>query len=212
MATLAIMSDGRMGRVARNHSSARFPGFLGGKSELVAPRLLGCEIDCQINGINSRVRIVETEAYHQSDAASHSYRGETPRTKAMFGPSGHAYVYFMYGMHYCLNIVTGQTGEGAGVLIRAVEPIDGIDGLLTNRPVKRQIELTNGPAKLCQALGIKAEINGHDMRRAPLRLIDRPALDMTDMVVSTRIGISRDIDRPWRFYIKSSSYVSKPWI
>lgn len=191
--------------------SQNFPDFLSDQSEVVAPRLLGCELICSINGLSSRLRIVETEAYHQSDAASHSFRGQTPRTKAMFGPSGHAYVYFTYGMHYCFNIVTGQVGEGAGVLIRAGEPLDGVENIQFNRSVKRQVDLTNGPAKLCQALGITRDFNGHSLRDSPLQLVERPVLKPSQIITTTRVGISRDIDRPWRFYIKDNPYVSRPW-
>lgn len=189
-----------------------FPDFLEGDAEHVAPRLLGCELVSSINGLTSRVRIVEVEGYHQRDAASHSFRGMTPRTKTMFGPSGYAYVYFTYGMHYCVNVVTGVPGVGQGVLIRAAEPVEGIENLQANRQVKRRVDLTNGPAKLTKALGINRDYNGHDLRKSPLRLVMQSALDPDQIITTTRVGISRDIDRPWRFYIKDNPYVSKPWV
>src|SRR5579884_3364094 len=135
--------------------------FLSQSAVEVAPRLLGCQLVRQIDGQRLVGRIVETEAYDQSDAASHSYKGRTPRTEVMFGPSGHLYVYFTYGMHYCCNIVVGDEGYGAAVLIRAVEPLKGII-FIEDRRGKSGIEATNGPAKVCQALGIDRSLNGHD--------------------------------------------------
>lgn len=188
--------------------SDELTAVLAGPAEDVAPRLLGCELVRDLNGQELRVRIVETEAYHESDAASHSYRGETPRTKVMFGPPGHMYVYFTYGMHYCCNIVCGRAGEGTGVLLRAAEPLSGQDDMAVRRG-RGGIELTNGPAKLCQALGIDLTWNGHDLRQAPLRLEIRQAWPQTEVVQTTRIGISTAKDVPWRFYVKGNPYVSK---
>jgi DNA-3-methyladenine glycosylase len=172
----------------------------------VARRLLGSILEREINGKVIRVKIVETEAYDQNDAASHSYKGRTPRTDIMFGPAGHLYVYFTYGMHYCCNIVTGAVGEGSAVLIRAVEPLEGTEFMQENRPVSG-IELTNGPAKLCQALAIDKQLNGHNLSSAPLVLHIQPPTN-EHIVQTTRIGISKDKDRLWRFYIKDNPYVS----
>jgi DNA-3-methyladenine glycosylase len=183
--------------------------FLDGPSADVAPRLLGCEFGRDIDGHAVRVRIVETEAYDQTDAASHSYSGRTPRTDVMFGPSGHLYVYFTYGMHYCMNVVCGPEGVGSAVLIRAVEPLSGEDILRQNRKGKNDIDLTNGPAKLCQALGIDRSWNGHDLQKSPLRLIVNPPVDPTGIVQTTRIGITQAKDMPWRFYLRDNPYVSK---
>jgi DNA-3-methyladenine glycosylase len=184
--------------------------FLNGTAEEVAPRLLGCLLVRELNGRTLSGKIVETEAYDQIDAASHSYKGQTPRTEVMFGPSGHAYVYFTYGMHYCMNIVTGATGYGSAVLIRAIEPLEGEDMMSENRGDKQGIEITNGPAKLCQALAIDKAWNGHDLHEAPLQLILKPAVPSELIVRTTRIGISQAQDTPWRFYIKDSPYVSRP--
>lgn len=173
-------------------------------------RLLGCILEREIDGNTVRVRIVETEAYDQTDAASHSYKGRTQRTDVMFGPSGHLYVYFTYGMHYCCNIVVGEEGYGAAVLIRAVEPLENSESLLEKRRAgKTGIELTNGPAKLCQALGVDKRMNGHDLRQAPLRLLLQPELSKKDITISSRIGISQAKDIPWRFYIAGNRYVSR---
>ncbi len=183
--------------------------FLEGDVVAAAERLLGCWIVRTINGQKLIGKIVETEAYHQTDAASHSYKGRTPRTDIMFGPAGFAYVYFTYGMHYCMNIVTGPEGEGSAVLIRALEPVAGEVVMSQNRPGFSGVQLTNGPAKLCQALAIDRCFNGHDLHAGQLRLEIHPALPPTDIVRTTRIGITRDTHRTWRFYIKDSPAISR---
>lgn len=182
--------------------------FLNDSVETVARRLLGCELEREIDGRTIRVRIVETEAYDQTDAASHSYKGKTPRTDIMFGPAGHLYVYFTYGMHYCCNVVVGEAGYGAAVLIRAAEPVVGEDVLVTRRGNKRGVDLLNGPAKLCQALAINKTMNGHNLVESPLRLRVQPEVKK-EVVTTTRVGISQAKDVPWRFYIKNSPYVSR---
>ncbi len=174
-----------------------------------ARRLLGCVLEREIDEQTVRVRIVETEAYDQTDAASHSYNGRTPRTDVMFGLPGRLYVYFTYGMHYCCNIVVGEEGYGAAVLVRAVEPLSGVAELEKRRGRKRGVELTNGPAKLCQALGIDKTMNGHDLTQAPFKLIFQPAVPAKDIVTTPRIGISQAKDVLWRFYIADNPYVSR---
>lgn len=156
-----------------------------------------------------RTKIVETEAYDQTDIASHSYKGRTERSDVMFGPSGHLYVYFTYGMHYCCNVVVGEVGYGAAALIRAVEPMDGVD-VIEKRRRKSGVGATNGPAKLCQALGIDRALNGHNLQQGKLRLIVQPPLPNSAITQTTRIGISQGKDAPWRFYISGNPYVSKP--
>lgn len=182
--------------------------FLNERSYIAAKRLLGCIFERQIDGKIVRVKIVETEAYDETDAASHSYKGRTPRTDIMFGPAGHLYVYFTYGMHYCCNIVTGGEGAGAAVLIRAVEPISG-ESVMTEYRHQTGVSLTNGPAKLCQALDIDKRLNGHDLHTVPLRLVVEPALAEDKIETTSRIGISQATDVPWRFYIKDNPYVSR---
>ena len=186
-----------------------FPDFLDESSLQVAKKLLGCIIEREINGQSVSGRIVETEAYDQSDAASHSYRGETARSAVMFGESGHAYIYFTYGMHYCFNVSTGPIGHGAGVLIRALEPISGLEVMSANRIGKVDHDLTNGPAKLCQALGIDKMLGGHDLRKRPFRLRAGELAGAESIIQTTRIGISQAVDEPWRFYIEGNPYVSK---
>jgi DNA-3-methyladenine glycosylase len=185
-------------------------GFLDGLAWEAAPRLLGCELVRELDGQLLRVRIVEVEAYDQTDAASHSYKGRTQRTDVMFGPAGHMYVYFTYGMHYCCNVVTGPAGHGSGMLIRAAEPLEGEVHMAANRGGIGGHNVTNGPAKLCQALAIDKTLNGHDLRQSPVRLIVRPPLPQIDVMQTTRIGITQAKDVPWRFYIKGNPYVSKP--
>lgn len=182
---------------------------LSGPAAEMARRLLGCTLIREIGGQKLSCRIVETEAYDQRDVASHSYRGETPRTAVMFGPAGHLYVYFTYGMHYCCNIVTGPAGEGSAVLIRAVEPLSGQTVMSTNRGGLLGQAMTNGPAKLCQALKIDRALNGHDLDQTPLRLELAPLLSPEGIVQTTRIGISRAQEVLWRFYIRDNPYVSR---
>lgn len=174
-----------------------------------ARRLLGCELVRDIDGATVRVEIVETEAYDQTDPASHAYGGMRPRAATMFGPAGHLYVYFTYGMHHCCNVVCGPEGYGAGALIRAVRPIADVEVLSERRGGMSGVQLTNGPAKLCQALGVDRALNGHDLRTGAMRLQARAALADSDVAVSPRIGISRAVDVPWRFYVARDPYVSK---
>jgi DNA-3-methyladenine glycosylase len=184
--------------------------FLEKPASEAAPQLLGCMLERTIEGRVLRGRIVETEAYDQTDVASHSYRGKTPRTEVMFGQAGHLYVYFTYGMHYCCNIVTGHKGHGAAVLIRAVEPLEGESAMAKLRGGRSGHDLTNGPAKFCQAFAIDRRLNGHDLQRAPLKLLlpqDRPT---SQIIQTTRIGISQGKDVPWRYYLRNNPYVSKP--
>lgn len=183
--------------------------FLNGDVNSVAKQLLGCELERTINGKPFRVRIVETESYDQDDSASHAFGGQTKRNSVMFGSSGHLYVYFTYGMHYCCNIVTGPDGYGSGVLIRAVEPIGDESTLVNNRKGIDGVNVSNGPAKLCQALDIDMQMSGHNLKFQPLKLIQRLPLPESEIITTTRIGISKAKDSLRRFYIKNNSYVSK---
>lgn len=185
-----------------------YPDFLENDATTVARRLLGCELLREIDGEAVRVRIVETESYDQTDAASHSFKGKTPRTEIMFGPSGYLYVYFTYGMHYCCNVVTGAAGEGSAVLIRAVEPIEG-GSVLQKRRGKGGQEVSNGPAKLCQALDIDRSLNGHDLRTMPLQLRTGREYSDDEVTQTTRVGISTAKDELRRFYVTNNPYVSR---
>jgi DNA-3-methyladenine glycosylase len=182
--------------------------FLQKPASVVAPSLLGCILEREIEGNIIRVRIVETEAYDESDAASHSYNGRTVRNEIMFGKPGHVYVYFTYGMHYCCNIVTDAEGAGSAVLIRAVEPVEGEEHMQALRHAEG-VRLSNGPAKLCQALAIDKTLNGHDISALPLRLILQPSLSDDEIIHTQRIGITKSTALLWRFHIKNNEYVSK---
>jgi DNA-3-methyladenine glycosylase len=184
-----------------------FPTFLDDDATMVAPKLLGCYLVRDFGSHQAKVMIVETESYDQSDAASHSFNGQTPRTDVMFGESGHLYVYFTYGMHYCGNIVTGKVGEGSGVLIRGVMPLEGTAYLESRRGVTGY-DATNGPAKWCQALSVDKELNGHNLRYAPLRLTYGEIIPHDQIVTTPRIGISKARDAMRRFYINGNPYVS----
>ncbi len=175
-----------------------------------AAGLLGCLLVRDWpDGTRSAVRIVETEAYDQNDPASHTYHGRSERNRAMFGPAGHAYVYFTYGMHYCVNVTAGADGFGCGVLIRAGEPVEGIEHMRALRGGRTGVELTNGPAKLCQALAIDTSLYGHDLNNPPLRLV-RASLHEGERIARTpRIGISKATDRDRRLIIMGNPFVSK---
>lgn len=173
-----------------------------------ARRLLGCVFERRIGNKIVHARIVETEAYDGSDPASHSYKGKTTRNAAMFGPAGHLYVYFIYGLHYSCNVIVGKDGDAAGALIRAVEPLDNFELIEKNRRLSG-VTATNGPGKLCQALGIDKTLDGHDLRDQPLRLLATPNLEDSLVSVSTRVGISKAKETNWRFFITGNRYVSK---
>jgi DNA-3-methyladenine glycosylase len=183
---------------------------LSGAAWEVAPRLLGCLLVRELDGRRLVARIVETEAYSQTDAASHSYHGRTPRTDVMFGPPGYLYVYFTYGMHYCMNVACGPEGEGAAVLIRALEPLEGKVVMDAKRGGRTGVDVTSGPAKACQALGIDRTLNGHNLGEAPLELQLQPPLATSRIMQTKRVGIRRAVDRLWRFYIAGNPYVSRP--
>ncbi len=159
-------------------------------------------------------RIVETEAYLTGDPACHAYRRQTPRNAVMFGPAGHAYVYQIYGLHYCVNIVTAAAGVGEAVLIRALEPVEGIDVMRIRRGVDKLTDLCKGPGRLVQALGITKAMNGISMVTGPLSVVPATAYPATDqpfeVVTTTRIGITQGADLPYRFYISGNRFVSFP--
>jgi DNA-3-methyladenine glycosylase len=167
----------------------------------VAQNLLGHRLyTVAPDGTKVGGEIIETEAYNQDDAASHSYRGKTPRTEVMFGPAGHMYVYFTYGMHWCMNIVTGEEERGEAVLIRAIQPDEGIEIMRKRRNNRPNDELTNGPAKVCQALDVTGKDNGVKLNEG--RFILLPPTEKLDYIATERIGITKDTHRLWRFVAK----------
>ena len=175
-----------------------------------APLLLGCTLSRQTPQGTIKVKIVETEAYHQDDSASHSFRGITPRTEPMFEAGGRLYVYFTYGMHYCLNIVTGPAGRGEAVLIRAAEPVEGIEAMQANRGISDIRNLTNGPGKLAQALGIfDTSLSGKILNKSSILLEAGEPTGRIEVTAGPRIGITKAIDQPWRFYVKDNPFVSR---
>jgi len=151
--------------------------------------------------------IVETEAYTQEDPASHTYGGKKLANAAMFEPAGTIYVYFTYGMHYCVNIVTGPEGHGEAVLIRALDPVEGVDLMKRRRGVDDLNRLTSGPANLVKALGITKLHSGTNLMTGTLKL--EPGFKPKEVIQTTRIGISKAINQPWRFYISQNAYVSR---
>ncbi len=174
-----------------------------------AAYLLGCVIKRILpTGEILTARIIETESYHQDDPASHTFSGPSARNIAMFGPAGHAYIYFTYGMHWCFNVTAASEGSGAGILIRAAEPLDGIDHMRQNRHLNDVSQLTNGPAKLAQALSIDKTLYGHDLQKPPLQIFEPIKRDF-EIVKTTRIGISKAVDKIARFYIQDNPFVSK---
>ena len=213
-----------------------FPDFLENPSDVAAPLLLGCTLTriITLNGEKHKLvaRIVETEAYDQDDPASHAFGGPSERNAAMFGPAGHLYVYVSYGMHHCCNVVCGPEGFGSGCLVRAVEPLEGVEVMrelreagragkaLTGRAGKEQPQrsrkhplklrdLTNGPGKVCAALGIDKALYEHDLTVEPLVLDFAPLLPGEMIGSSPRVGISKNVDAPRRFFIEGNAFVSR---
>jgi DNA-3-methyladenine glycosylase len=157
-------------------------------------------------------RIVEVESYHQEEPACHAYIGPRPRTEVLFGPPGYAYVYRSYGIHALLNAVAEVEGVGAAVLIRAIEPLEGIELMRARRRVARDEELTNGPGKLTEALDIGLDMNGVSLADGPIRIEPLRAGDRApETVTGERIGITKAVELPWRFCDATSRYVSRPW-
>lgn len=195
-------------------SIKRFPNsfFLRPTLE-VAKALLGATLVTEHNGKKTGGVIVEVEAYGcgENDEACHAHRGKTKRTEVMFEDGGVGYVYFIYGVHYCVNVVTEKKGVGAAVLIRALEPTIGIDIMERRRKLKEKKNLTNGPGKLCGALGITRAHNGSCLRSSD-KMYLIPAGEPVDeklIIASKRIGISKAKDKLWRFCIKGNPFVSK---
>ncbi len=171
---------------------------------LVAQELLGKILVREIDGQILSGIITETEAYTSNDPACHAFNGKTERTKAMFGPVGHCYIYFIYGNHFCMNVVSRKENDiCGGVLIRAIKPLKGIEIMQKNRKTKDIKKISDGPGKLTQALKISKELYGIDLtKKGPLYLINNPELKAFKIEKSVRIGISKAVEKEWRFYIR----------
>jgi DNA-3-methyladenine glycosylase len=173
----------------------------------VAQALIGATL--LVHGVGGR--IVEVEAYDHEDPASHAFGGPTRRNLVMFGPPRHAYIYRSYGIHWCLNFVCRTDGHGAGVLIRALEPVAGLDIMRARRGLDNIRLLCSGPGRICQALGLSDEHNGLPIDASPFQLIPRPAGEHLLIVAGPRIGISKARDVPWRFGLGHSPFLSRPF-
>ena len=177
----------------------------------VAEKLLGRQLVRHTNNSQLVGKIVEVEAYRGSDdPGSHACRGMTPRNRLMFRKGGFAYVYFTYGMHYCFNVVTERENVPGAVLIRALEPVSGIEIMQKNRETENVLNLTNGPAKLTKAMNITNKENGLDLTRSKeLFICELEVKEKFEVVSTKRIGIKVGVDKPWRFYIKDNCFVSR---
>lgn len=171
----------------------------------VAPDLIGATL--LVNGVGGV--IVEVEAYHHTEPAAHSYRGPTPRNMVMFGPAGFAYIYRSYGIHWCMNFVCEKEGSAAAVLIRALQPTHGIPAMRRRRGLHDERSLCSGPGKLCEALGISIAHNALPLDAPPIALYRRT--EAVDVVTGVRIGITKAAALPWRYGLKGSKFVSKPF-
>lgn len=171
----------------------------------VAPDLIGATL--LVNGVGGR--IVELEAYHHTDPAAHSYRGPTPRNAVMFGPPGFAYVYRSYGIHWCLNFVCEPEGSASAVLIRAVEPLEGLAKMRRRRGLTEERLLCSGPGRLAQAMGVTHAHNGLALDRPPFELYARDK--KPEIVTGVRIGLTKAAELPWRYGLKDSKFLSKPF-
>jgi DNA-3-methyladenine glycosylase len=173
----------------------------------VARELIGCTV---VHGETGGV-IVETESYHANDEACHAFGGPTPRSSVLFGPPATVYVYLSYGIHSLLNFVAEPEGDAAAVLIRALEPVEGVELMKSRRGVDRVEELCSGPGKLTQALGIGLELNGSSLERGPITVLPRrPGWRRPKISTSPRVGITRDAHLPWRFCAAGNRFVSRP--
>jgi DNA-3-methyladenine glycosylase len=184
------------------------PRFYDRSVHEVARELIGC----LVRHGETAGRIVETESYHMEEPACHAFAGVTERTRTLYGEPGRAYVYFSYGVHSLLNAVAEAEGVGAAVLIRALEPVDGVELMRERRGLQRVEELCSGPGKLTQALGIGLSLNGSSLVDGPIELLTRePGAREPHVVAGERIGITKAMELPWRFCDAGSQHVSRPW-
>ncbi len=179
-------------------------------TEQVARDLLGAVLRCTTSDGLASGRIVETEAYlGEHDLACHATAGRTQRTRWLYGASGTAYVYFIYGVHWCFNAVTRAVGSPSAVLVRALEPLEGVELMRERRGAVRERDLTNGPGKVCEALGITGAQNGIPLRKSAIEILRGVAVPDSKVVVTPRIGITKSAEWPLRWYVAENPYVSK---
>jgi DNA-3-methyladenine glycosylase len=196
------------------------PAFYELPTLAVARSLVGCILRWETTDGVTSGRIVETEAYLYDDPACHAYRGQTPRNRTMFGPPGHAYIYMAYGLHYCFNAVTAPQGVAEAVLIRAVEPREGLELMLRRRGVtapldalteRQRLRVASGPGNLTRAFGLTRTQDGLALTNGPLTIQRRPAEDPEPAILATtRIGLTQGVESPWRFLLDGSRAVSRP--
>lgn len=198
MAPISKASPPRLGKQLKRT-------FFGRSVHEVAPELIGATM--LVNGVGGI--IVEVEAYHHTDPAAHSYRGPTPRNQVMFGPPGFAYVYRSYGIHWCVNFVCEEKGSASAVLIRALEPTHGIAAMRRRRHLQDAHALCSGPGKLTEALGITIAHNALPLDRPPIALHART--EDVEVATGIRIGITKAVELPWRYGIRGSKFLSKPF-
>jgi len=194
-----------------SRTAALPPDFYARDTELVARDLLGCILECRTSAGVASGRIVETEAYlGEHDLACHAAAGLTRRTAPLYGPPGIAYVYFIYGVHWCFNAVTREEGLPSAVLVRAVEPVAGIPLMRARRPAARKdYDLTNGPGKLCAALGIDVRHNALPLQRAPITIREGKRVSDGEVAITPRIGIRESAEWPLRWIVEDSPWVSR---
>lgn len=179
---------------------------------MVARELLGRVVVVRRGPSLLAAAIVETEAYlGRDDPASHAFRGPTPRAAIMYGPPGRLYVYFTYGAHHCMNVVAREDAPAGAVLIRALEPLLGVDEMRARRGVAALLDVASGPGKACAALGVDRADNGRDLRRGPIVIREGREVAGTAVLVGRRVGIRVATDRPYRFAIAGNPHVSRPW-
>jgi DNA-3-methyladenine glycosylase len=180
-------------------------GFFGRSVHEVAPDLIGAVL--LVNGVGGR--LVEVEAYHHTDPAAHSYIGPTERNAVMFGPPGYAYVYRSYGIHWCLNLVCEPAGSASAVLIRAIEPTEGLAMMRRRRGLADVRLLCSGPGRLCEALGVTHAHNGLALTAPPFAILARQGDE--EVIAGPRIGLTKAVEKPWRYGLKGSRFLSKPF-
>jgi DNA-3-methyladenine glycosylase len=205
-----VTASAALGARRARHGAPLPAGFYDRPTELVARELLGAVLERRMPEGLARGRIVETEAYlGPDDPACHAAAGLTNRNRALFGPPGTAYVYFIYGMHWCVNAVTRERGHGSAVLIRALEPLDGLALMQSRRGPVPAAALTNGPAKLCDALAIDGTLDGVRLDRGPLRILEGSRLPEGRVAIGPRVGITLAADWPLRFFERDNPHVSR---